>query len=320
MRTTRGGADESSGRRHVAARLAQLVPVVVGVATAVFFLIHLVPGDPAQAMLGESASPREVADLRAQLGLDRPLFAQYGSFLKGLVTGNLGTSLRTGRSVLSTIGERLPATAEWAVVAMCLAFLAGIPAGAAAAAWKGRWFDRIATTMALLGTSLPSFWLGPLLAILFSVVLAWLPVAGRGSVAHVVLPAITLAVPAAAVLMRTTRASVLEELQEPYVVAARARGASRSRAVAAHAVRNGLLPVVTVFGLQCGGLLTGAVITESIFAWPDVGRLLVQSIGFRDYPVVQGCVLFIAMTYVAVNLLVDVVYTWLDPRVRQQAG
>lgn len=298
-------------------RLVRVVPVVVGVATVVFLLIHLVPGDPVQAMLGESASASDVATLRHTLGLDRPLLVQYGGYVKGLCTADLGTSMRTGRPVLTTIVERLPATFELALVALGLALFLALPVGTMAAATKDGWFDRLSMMSAVVGASMPSFWLGPLLAIIFAVVLGWLPVAGRGTIGHVVLPAVTLALPLASALARTTRASVIDELREPYVVAARARGASRLRAVVAHALRNGLLPVVTVFGLQCGGLLTGAVITETVFAWPGIGRLLIQAIGFRDYPVVQGCVLFIALTYVSVNIAVDAAYAWLDPRVRQ---
>ena len=292
------------------------MPVLLGVATLVFSLIHLVPGDPVQAMLGESASPREVADLRARLGLDRPLSVQYTAFLRGAATGDLGTSLRTNQTVVAAIGERLPATVELAAAAMAVAVLIAIPLGIIAAVRAGTRIDHAATTLSLVGISMPNFWLGPLLAIVFSVTLGWLPVSGRGTPAHLVLPAITLGAPLAAVLARMTRASLLEELREPYVVAARARGASRARAVLRHAFRNSLIPIVTVLGLQFGAVLTGAVITETIFAWPGVGRLLIQAISFRDYPLVQGCILFIAATYVSANLLVDILYGVLDPRIR----
>jgi ABC-type dipeptide/oligopeptide/nickel transport system permease component len=288
------------------------------VATLVFSLIHLVPGDPVQAMLGESASPQDIVELRSRLGLDRPLYVQYGSFLKGLATGNLGTSLRTNQPVAGAIAERLPATFELAFAAMIVAVVFAIPLGLIAAARAGTGIDHAATTLALLGISVPNFWLGPLLAIVFSVTLGWLPVSGRGTPAHLVLPAITLGAPLAAVLARMTRASVLEELRELYVLAARARGLSRARAILKHAFRNSLIPIVTVLGLQIGAVLTGAVITETIFAWPGVGRLLIQSISFRDYPLVQGCILLIAVTYVSMNLLTDVVYGFLDPRIRYE--
>jgi peptide/nickel transport system permease protein len=303
---------------YLARRLLLTIPVLLGVATLVFSLIHLVPGDPVQAMLGDSATPQDVAELRGRLGLDRPLFAQYTAFLGGLARGNLGTSLRTNQPVARAIRERLPATFELAAAAMTIAIIIAIPLGIIAAAGAGTGVDHAATTLALVGISMPNFWLGPLLAIVFSVILGWLPVSGRGTPAHLVLPAITLGAPLAAFLARMTRASVIEELRELYVTAARARGVSRTRAVLRHAFRNSLIPIVTVVGLQMGAVLTGAVITETIFAWPGVGRLLIQSINFRDYPLVQGCVLLIAVTYVAMNLLTDLLYGLLDPRIRYE--
>jgi len=302
--------------RFLARRLLLTIPVLLGVATLVFSLIHLVPGDPVQAMLGDSASPQDIAELRGRLGLDRPLLVQYGAFLKGAVRGDLGSSLRTNQTVTAAILERMPATFELAIAAMCVAALIAIPLGILAAVHAGTSVDIAATTLALIGISMPNFWLGPLLAIVFSIMLGWLPVAGRGTLANLVLPAITLGAPLAAVLARMTRASVIEELRELYVLAARARGLSYARAVLRHAFRNSLIPIVTVFGLQFGAVLTGAVITETIFAWPGVGRLLIQSIAFRDYPLVQGCILLIAVTYVAMNLFTDVAYGLLDPRIR----
>jgi ABC-type dipeptide/oligopeptide/nickel transport system permease component len=304
--------------RFLLRRLLLTIPVLIGVATLVFALIHLVPGDPVQAMLGETASPEDVADLRSRLGLDRPLAVQYVDFLRGAVTGDLGTSLRTSQPVVAAIVERLPATVELAAAAMFVAILIAIPLGIIAAVRAGTPVDHVATTAALIGISVPNFWLGPLLAIVFSVVLGWLPVSGRGTPAHLILPAITLGAPLAAILARMTRASVIEELRELYVLAARARGVSRARAILRHAFRNSLIPIVTVVGLQFGAVLTGAVITETIFAWPGVGRLLIQSIAFRDYPLVQGCILFIAVTYVTMNLLIDIAYGWLDPRIRYE--
>lgn len=297
-------------------RLALTVPVLLGVATLVFLLIHLVPGDPAQAMLGDGAAPQDVSALRTRLGLDQPLLVQYAQFLRGSSRGDLGLSLRTGQPVLSAIGDRLPATAELALSAMMVALLVALPLGVAAAVWRGTVVDHAAMTASLAGISIPNFWLGPMMAIVFAVQLGWLPVSGRGTWAHLVLPSATLGAALAAILARMTRSSVLEELREPYVLAARARGASRARAVWRHAFRNSLVPVVTVVGLQFGSVLTGAIITETIFSWPGVGRLLIQSINFRDYPMVQGCILLIAITYVAVNLLTDLLYGWLDPRIR----
>jgi ABC-type dipeptide/oligopeptide/nickel transport system permease component len=280
--------------------------------------MHLIPGDPAQVMLGESASEADVAQLRHQLGLDRPLVEQYVAFLSGLLRADLGTSLRTGTPVTGQILDRLPATFELAGAAMIVALGFSIPLGILAAVWRGSMVDHAAMTLSLTGVCLPNFWLGPLLAIIFAVELGWLPVSGRGGVEHLVLPAVSLGAALAAILARMTRATLVEELQEPYVLAARARGASRTRVVLRHAFQNSLIPVVTLVGLQFGAVLTGAVITETIFAWPGIGRLLIQSIGFRDYPLVQGCILLIAVTYVAMNLVTDLVYVMLDPRIRYQ--
>jgi ABC-type dipeptide/oligopeptide/nickel transport system permease component len=304
--------------RFLIRRVLLTVPVLIGVATLVFSLIHLIPGDPAQAMLGEGADPAQVARLRRELGLDRPLLQQYFTYLADAVQGDLGKSLRTTQPVTDAIGERVPATVELALVAMAVAVGVAIPLGIVAAVWRGTSIDQFAMTLALAGLSMPNFWLGPLLALMLAVELGWLPVSGRGTVAHLVLPATTLGIALAAILARMTRASVLDELRELYVMAARARGATRMRAVLRHAFRNSLIPVVTLIGLQFGAVLTGAVITETIFAWPGIGRLLIQSIGFRDYPMVQGCILLIAVTYVVVNLLTDFVYGWLDPRIRYE--
>ena len=304
--------------RYLARRLALTIPVLLGVATLVFALIHLIPGDPAQAMLGETASQDDVEELRRRLGLDRPLLEQYGAFLGAAVRGDLGTSMRTREPVTRMILERMPATVELALAAMAVAILFSIPLGMAAAVWRGTPIDHGAMALALLGISIPNFWLGPLLALVFAVELGWLPVSGRGTVAHLVLPAVSLGAGLAAILARMTRATLLEELREQYVQAARARGVSRARAVIRHAFRNSLIPIVTLIGLQFGAVLTGAVITETIFAWPGIGRLLIQSIGFRDYPLVQGCILLIAVTYVGMNLLTDLVYGVLDPRIRYE--
>lgn len=302
--------------RYFLRRLLLTVPVLFGVATLVFSLVHLVPGDPAVSMLGEGAAPSEVEALRERLGLDRPLPAQYATFLAGLARGDLGTSFRYGTPVTSEIRTRLPQTARLGFAAMAVALVFGISLGLLAAVFRGTAIDAGAMTLALVGISLPNFWLGPLLAILFSVQLGWLPVSGTGSPAHLVLPAVTLGLALAAILARMTRSSVAEELRELYVLAARSKGVSRTRAVLRHAFRNSLIPIVTIVGLQFGAVLTGAIVTETIFAWPGVGRLLIQAISFRDYPLVQGCILFIAVTYVAMNLLTDLMYGFLDPRIR----
>ena len=302
--------------RYLVRRLLLTVPVLLGVATLVFALIHLVPGDPAQSMLGDTAPAEDVQRLRTRLGLDDPLHVQYGRFLSGIVRGDLGTSFRYGTPVTQEIGSRLYRTLQLALAAMAVAIACAIPLGILAAVYRGTAVDHLAMTVALAGISMPNFWLGPLLALLFAVVLGWLPVAGTGTIWHIVLPAVTLGAALSAILARMTRASLLEEIRELYVLAARARGASRTRAVLRHAFRNSLIPVVTIIGLQFGAVLTGTIITETIFAWPGVGRLLIQAINFRDYPLVQGCILFISFTYVMMNLLTDLTYGWLDPRIR----
>ena len=299
-------------------RLALTVPVLLGVATLVFALIHLVPGDPAEAMLGESAPAADLAELRTRLGLDKPLLVQYQAYVLGLARGNLGTSFRYNTPVAREIGQRLGRTAQLALAAMAVSILVALPLGVLGALYRGQWIDQLATTVSLLGVAMPNFWLGPLLAIVFAVSLGWLPVSGTGSWQHLVLPAITLGGALAALLARMTRATLIDELRELYVLAARARGVSSARAVISHALRNSLIPVVTIIGLQLGAVLTGTIITETIFAWPGVGRPLIQAISFRDYPLVQGCILFIATTYVTMNLLVDLVYGWIDPRIRYQ--
>ena len=317
--------------RFLTRRLLLTVPVLLGVATLVFALIHLVPGDPAVSMLGEAATPADVAALRARLGLDDPLPTQYGRFLSDAVRGHLGQSLRTGRPVTTELSEKLGATVLLAVTAMVVALIVAVPLGVIAAVRANTWVDNVAMALALVGVSMPNFWLGPLLALLFGVYLGWLPISGRGPSAefligsvprvppeYLVLPALTLGLALAAILARMTRASLVEELKELYVRAARSRGLSMRRTVVRHALRNGLIPIITIVGLQFGAVLTGTIITETIFAWPGLGRLLIQSIQFRDYPMVQGCILLIAVTYVAVNLLTDLAYGLADPRIRYE--
>jgi ABC-type dipeptide/oligopeptide/nickel transport system permease component len=304
--------------RFLLRRVLLTIPVLLGVATLVFALIHLVPGDPAQAMLGDSAAPSDVAELRTKLGLDRPLLAQYQRYMVGLIRGDLGTSFRYGTPVRREIAQRMGPTTELALTAMVVAVVIAIPLGVLAALFRGTAIDQAATTASLLGMAMPNFWLGPALALIFAAGLGWLPVSGSGTWAHLVLPSVTLGAALAAITARMTRASLGDELRELYVLAARARGLSRTRAVVAHAFRNSLIPVVTILGLQLGAVLTGTIITETIFAWPGVGRLLIQAINFRDYPLVQGCILLISVTYVTMNLVVDVAYAWLDPRIRYQ--
>jgi ABC-type dipeptide/oligopeptide/nickel transport system permease component len=304
--------------RYVVRRLLLTIPVLVGVATLVFLLIHLVPGDPAEAMLGESASSADLADLRAKLGLDRPLAGQYLQFMGGALRGDLGTSFRYNTPVTREILQRMGPTSQLALVSMIVAVVIAVPLGVLGALFRGRAIDQAAMAVSLAGIAMPNFWLGPVLAMIFAVALGWLPVSGTGTWRHLVLPALTLGAALAAITARMTRASLIEELRELYVLAARARGLSRARAVVAHALRNSLIPVVTILGLQLGAVLTGTIITETIFSWPGVGRLLIQAINFRDYPLVQGCILLISVTYVSMNLIVDLVYAWLDPRIRYQ--
>jgi peptide/nickel transport system permease protein len=300
---------------YVIRRLLLAVPILLGVATLVFSLIHLIPGDPVEVMLGTGAGAADVQGLRHQLGLDRPLLEQYASFLGGLLNLDLGVSLRYRDPVASLLAERYPATLALALCSLVLALAISLPAGIAAALRPGGSIDRLATLFSALALSLPSFWLGPILILFFAIRLDWLPVSGMDSPVAVVLPAVTLALSLAALLTRLVRAALAEEVGAPYVRSARSRGLSRTRAVVRHALRNALPPVLAVTGLQLGSLLTGAILTETIFAWPGLGRLLIQAISHRDYPLVQGCVLLIAVTYITVNLAVDLLNGLLDPRV-----
>jgi peptide/nickel transport system permease protein len=301
-------------------RLALTLPTILAAATLVFALLHLVPGDPVDVMLGESAQPTDREALRRTLGLDRPLPVQYAAFLRGLATADLGRSLVTGTPVVALLAARVPATAELTVAALLVAVALSVPLGLAAAARPGTWIDRGSIGFALLGVSMPSFWLGPMLIILFAIELRWLPVSGRGTWAHLVLPALTLGLGMAAILTRMTRASVLDCLAEDYVRTARAKGVGRGGILLRHALRNALAPVVTILGLQFGALLAGTVITETIFAWPGLGRLLIDAINQRDYPLVQGCILTIAASFVLANALADLVNLWLDPRTQRAGG
>jgi peptide/nickel transport system permease protein len=305
-------------RTLVLRRLLLAVPTVLAVATLVFSLIHLIPGDPVLIMLGEGAQPTDVEKLRAELGLDRPFGEQYLEFLGGLVRGDLGDSLHFDEPVAAIIARHYPATVELALAAMLAALGVSLPLGMVAAYRRGSWIDRAARLFSLAGVSMPNFWLGPVAILVFSIQLGWLPVSGRGGPAHLVLPAATLGLALAALLTRMVRAALGEELTKPYLVTARAKGIGGARVALHHALRNALVPVVTVVGLQFGALLTGAILTETIFGWPGIGRLLIQSIRLRDYPLVQGAVLLIAVTYVVVNLITDLVYAWIDPRIRVQ--
>lgn len=303
-------------RRYLIKRLLALVPVLWGVSTFVFLIIHLIPGDPVDLMLGETAEPADKAALRSALGLDKPLWRQYGQFLGHLARGDLGRSLHTKRPVLETIAIRFPATAELAMASLLLAIVVALPLGICAASRQYSWVDLGSMGLALLGVSIPHFWLGPMLILAFSVGLDWLPVSGREGWPHLVLPTVTLGTALASILARLTRASMLEVIRMDYVTVARAKGLRESLVIGRHALKNALIPLITVLGLQMGALLSGAIITETVFAWPGIGRLTVQAIHSRDYPLVQGCVLVIATLYVVINLLTDLAYAWADPRIK----
>ena len=302
--------------RYISIRLLFAIPALWLILTMVFLLAHIVPGDPVAQMLGEGARAEDLSQLRHTLGLDLPLPVQYGRYLAGVLHGNLGESFRFQQPVLKVVAEHYPATLELAIVALLICALIGIPAGVLAAHKRGERTDFAVGVITLFGLSVPNFALGPVLLLLFSVVLGWLPVSGRGGLSHLVLPAFTLGAALAAILTRMVRASVIEELSADYVRTARSKGVSESGVLFRHALRNALIPILTILGLQFGTLLAGTIVTESIFSWPGIGRLAVQAIGARDYPLLQGCILLIAVSYVFVNLLTDLVYALVDPRVR----
>jgi ABC-type dipeptide/oligopeptide/nickel transport system permease component len=302
--------------RYISIRLFFALPALWLIVTMVFLLAHIVPGDPVAQMLGEGARAEDLTQLRHALGLDLPIPVQYGRYLSGVLHGNLGESFRFQQPVLKVVAEHYPATLELAVVALLICALIGIPAGVLAAHKRGERTDHTVAVLTLLGLSVPNFALGPVLILLFSVVLGWLPVSGRGGISHLILPAFTLGAALAAILTRMVRTSVIEELSADYVRTARAKGVSESGVLFRHALRNALIPILTILGLQFGTLLAGTIVTESIFSWPGIGRLAVQAIGARDYPLLQGCILLIAVSYVFVNLLTDLVYALVDPRVR----
>jgi len=297
-------------------RLFSTLIVVFGVVTLVFLLIHLVPGDPVEVMLGESAQPADRVALRQALGLDQPLLKQWLSYIGNLLQGDLGQSLHSRQPISELLLQRIPATAQLAAASLFVAILIAIPLGSIAALRKNTIWDQGTMAFSLLGVSIPNFWMGPLLILLFSLTLGWLPVNGNEHTLSIILPALTLGTALAAILARMVRATLLEVLSENYICTARAKGLCESAIVWHHALRNAALPIITILGLQLGTLLGGAVITEIIFSWPGLGYTLVESIQKRDYPVVQACVLLISLTYVMVNALTDVVYGLLDPRVR----
>lgn len=309
--------DETPGMpAYLIQRLGGALLVMFGVVSLVFLLIHLIPGDPVEVMLGESASGADREALRDALGLNLPLSVQYLDYLAGLMQLDLGTSIHFRRPVTELLLERLPATGLLAAATLLVTVLLALPLGIMAAVRRNTAWDSGAMGFSMLGVSIPNFWLGPLLILVFSLWLGWFPVSGQSGFGSVVLPALTLGTGLTAVLSRMVRSSMLEVLGEDYIRTARAKGLPPYRVVLQHGLRNALLPVITLLGLQLGALLAGAVITETVFSWPGVGLLMIEAIQSRDYPVVQACVLLISLSYVIVNLLTDIAYAWVDPRIR----
>lgn len=301
--------------QYIIRRALYSILLLLGVTIVTFALLHITPGDPAIIMLGEQATPEAQADLRRALGLDRPLHEQYFRYLSRAVQGDFGDSIRAQRPVLSYTLERFPATIQLTVIALIIALLVAVPIGVMSAVWRGSLFDNIASFFALLGQSMPAFWLGLMMISFFSVRLGWLPTSGRGSVEQMIMPSVTLAAFLVGLIVRLTRSSMLEVLRQDFVRTARSKGLREYRVIFQHALRTAWIPIVTVLGLQIGTLLGGAVITETVFSWPGIGTLLLASIAQRDYPVVQMIVLLMATTFVLINFAVDVLYVWLDPRI-----
>ena len=315
-------------RRYLARRLLLLVPVLAGVSVVIFMVLHLSPGDPVEIMLGSQATQEDRARLRAELGLDQPLHVQYGRWLGHVARGDLGRSLWMKRPVLDEVLGRFKATLVLTGTALLLSSLAGVALGVASATRPNSVLDRLSAVASLFGASMPTFWLGIVLMVIFALWLGWLPASGmyaaygggdlRDLLSHLVLPAVTLAAASVTIIARLTRATMLETLGQDYIRTARAKGVVERAVVLRHGLKNALIPIVTVVGVQAGYLLGGAVLTETVFAWPGVGTLMVQGILARDFPLVQGCVLVVALSFVLVNLAVDLLYAWLDPRIRYE--
>ncbi len=303
--------------RYISTRLLYMVPVLWLVVSVVFLLIHLVPGDPIQQMLGENAASSDIEAARHAYGLDVPLGRQYVNYWKGVLHGDLGRSLRFDQPVSRIILQRYPSTLQLTIAAMIVALIVSVPAGVRSARRRNRWDDRLLSFVSLWGLSFPNFALGPILILFFAIYLGLSPVSGSGTLAHLVLPAITMGGSLAAILTRMVRTAMLEELGQDYIRTARAKGLPERVVVYKHALRNAMVPVLTVVGLQFGALLAGAIVTETIFSWPGIGRLTIQAIGSRDYYLVQGCILMIGLTYVVVNFMTDFFYSLANPRIRQ---
>jgi len=304
--------------RYFLYRLAAVIPVLFGVSIAVFVMVRLVPGDPVQLMFTNQPlpSPARLEEIRHQLGLDLPIWKQYLNYLTGVLQGDFGQSIRSRQPVFEEIVQRLPNTLRLTFASLAVAITVGILAGVLSAVYKGRWIDKVSMVVSILGISIPGFWFGLMIMLLFGVRLEWLPVSGATSWKHLVMPAITLGLISSAIIARLTRASMLDALGQDYVRTARAKGLRGSTVVTRHALRNAFIPVVTIIGLQIGGLLSGAFIIETVFAYPGVGQLAVTALQARDFPVIQGIVLMVAAIYVCVNLLADLVYGFLDPRIQ----
>ncbi len=330
--------------RYIVRRMLIAVPVLLSITLIVFIMLHSAGGDPAVVMLGARASDESLSALRSELGLDEPLPVQYVDFVRGAVQGNLGTSYRSKQPVAHEVFSRFPATVELAIGAMFIATIIGLIAGTVAATRKNSFFDYSSTAMSLIGVSVPTFWLGIILIIIFGVELKWLPISGRvdprigadpnahflilnsfihgdwavfwDALKHLILPAFTLAAWPAAIIARMTRASLLESMGQDYIRTARAKGLKERTVIARHVFRNAMLPIITVAGLEFGGLLAGAVVTEQVFSWPGIGKLTVDAITNRDYQIVQGVVILVGVIFIVMNLIVDIVYVWLDPRIR----
>lgn len=297
-------------------RLIYLIPIIIGVTFISFSILRLTPGDPALILAGEEATEKQIQAIREKFGLDKPFIVQYAIYIANVFQGDLGTSIRTQRTVFTEVMARYPATLELAGTAVIIASLIGLIAGVIAASNQNSIFDYGSMIVSLFGISMPIFWLGLMLMLIFAVFLGWLPAVGRGSLSHLVLPAVSLGANSAAIIARMTRSSMLEVIRQDYIQTARAKGLAERVVLYKHAVRNALIPVITVMGIQFGYLLSGSVLTETVFAWPGVGRLMIQSIYMRDYPVVQGAILLVAINFTLVNLFVDVLYGYINPKIR----
>jgi peptide/nickel transport system permease protein len=303
--------------QYIIRRFLQMIPITLGILTLIFSLIHLIPGDPAVQIAGEGAQPQDVRNVRIALGLDKPLWQQYVHYLNRLAHGDLGRSFRTNESVATEIAARYPATMQLAFGSMLVALIVAFPLGIISAIYRNSWIDNVARFFALIGVSMPSFWFGPLLIIAFAINREWFPVSGREEgLKSLILPSVTMGLALSAILTRMIRVSLADELGQLYVTTAIAKGVTRAKAIFRHALKNALIPVITILALQFGSLLTGAIITEQIFSWPGLGRLLIQSITTRDYPQVQASILVIALTYIMVNFISDLLYGVVDPRIK----